>query len=248
MKVLVVAGGGAIFQRLAQELAAEIGDSHTVVLAREDQAASLGAVLKQRVRRSGLLKAIDQLAFKAFDMWVLRRRREAQARERLDPKLPLSTLPALNSAEGMSELRRGDYDLVVGIATSIISPAALAIPRHGFINIHPGVLPEYRGTGNLWAVVNRDWQRIGCTVHWMTERIDVGRIIAIEYLHNWPPDLWGLHEAAMRAGCRALAACLRSGALLHTSIDVSDRRSGYFGWYGFIDYLRFKWAIARRKP
>jgi methionyl-tRNA formyltransferase len=148
----------------------------------------------------------------------------------------------------MSELRRGDYDLVVGIATSIIPPAALSIPQHGFINIHPGVLPEYRGTGNLWAVVNRDWQRIGCTVHWMTERIDVGRIVAIEVLRDWPHDLWGLHEAAMRAGCRALAACLRSGTLLHAQIDVSGRCSGYFGWYGFVDYLRFKWAIACRQP
>ena len=248
MKVLVVAGGSAIFQRLAQELAAEIGHAHAVTLAREDQTVALGSVWKQRLRRSGFFKAIDQLAFKAFDMWVLRRRREAQASARLDPQLPLASLPALSSAAGMAELRRGGYDVVIGIATSIVSPAALSIPRHGFVNVHPGVLPEYRGTGNLWAVINRDWRRIGCTVHWMTERIDAGGIIAIEHLRDWPSDLWGLHEAALRAGCRALAASLISGALLNTRIDVSGRESRYFGWYGFVDYLRFKRALRHREP
>lgn len=247
MKLLVVAGGNAIFQRLAQELAAEIGPAHTVVLASERQDIGLRDVFRQRVRRSGWVRAIDQLAFKAFDMALLRRACEARAERALDPGRPLTIVPPLNSPEGLAELERGDYDIVVGIAPSIIGPAALAIPRHGFINIHPGVLPEYRGTGNLWAVVRRDWGRIGCTVHWMTERIDAGRIIAIEHLQEWPDDLWGLHEAALRAGCRALAERLNAGDVLETRIDVSGRSSAYYGWYGFIDYLRFRRALAQRR-
>ena len=247
MKLLVVAGGNAIFQRLAQELAAAIGPAHTVVLASERQDIGLAQVFRQRVRRSGWVRAIDQLAFKAFDMWLLRRECEARAERALDPGRSLTILPPLNSPEGQAELQRGQYDIVIGIAPSIIGSAALAIPRHGFINVHPGVLPEYRGTGNLWAVVRRDWGRVGCTVHWMTERIDVGRIIAIEHLPDWPGDLWGLNEAALRAGCRALADRLNAGDILEAQVDVGGRPSAYYGWYGFADYLRFRRALAQRR-
>lgn len=246
MRFAVVAGHHVIFQRLAQELAGSIADGHEVVLATEVAPLSPSAVWRQRVRRSGVAGAVDQLAFKAFDMLWLRRREQAQARRTLDPARPLEPVAALNSPEGLAWLRRGRFDVVVGLATSIIGDEALAVPRLGFVNLHPGVLPAYRGTGNLWPVVRRDWQQVGCTVHWMTRRIDVGRIVAIVRLADWPDDLWGLHVTALRAGIRALADIVRRGALLDTEVDVTGQPSGYYGWYGFGDYLRFRRALAQR--
>lgn len=246
MKLLIVAGDHVIFHRLAQELADGIGAPHELTLATESVRLSPRAIWRQRVRRSGVWRALDQLLFKAFDMLWLRRDEEAEARRSIDPTRPFVRIPTLHSPEGLEWLRQGHFDVVIGLATSIIGAQALALPRHGFINIHPGVLPAYRGTGNLWPVLRRDWKQVGCTVHWMTREIDVGRILAVVRLDRWPDGLWALHVAALRAGCAALADIIQRGKLLDAQWEVTGEASGYYGWYGFMDYLRFRRAQAGR--
>ena len=48
---------------------------------------------------------------------------------------------------------------------------------HGVINVHPGLLPFYRGCSCVeWAVINND--RVYLTAHYMTSEYDAGPIIA----------------------------------------------------------------------
>jgi len=247
MKFLIVAGDSVIFQQLAQELFAAIGESHEVEVATESAGVGALKVFRQRIRKSGLLRGIDQFAFKAFDLFFLRRQQERSARRQWNKSIPVARIPPLNSPAGVAHLRQGHFDAVICIASSIIGKEALATPKHGFINIHPGVLPLYRGTGNLWAVLNRDWENIGCTVHWMTEKIDAGKIIAIERLQRIPASLWDIHIEAMRVGIAALARIIRSGSLPDAQVDVSAQSGRYYGWYGFIDYIRFAMILAGRR-
>lgn len=59
-----------------------------------------------------------------------------------------------------------------------IPPALLAIPTFGFVNLHPSLLPAYRGPAPLfWQL--RDGLRIsGLTAHWMDANFDTGDIVA----------------------------------------------------------------------
>ena len=51
----------------------------------------------------------------------------------------------------------------------------------GIINIHPGVLPYYRGcTCPEWTLFNKD--ALGITAHYIDEDYDSGKIIAIKFL------------------------------------------------------------------
>lgn len=53
-----------------------------------------------------------------------------------------------------------------------------SVPQ-GVINVHPGVLPKYRGASCVeWAIYNDD--RVGNTAHFMSEGYDEGPIIQIE--------------------------------------------------------------------
>ena len=53
----------------------------------------------------------------------------------------------------------------------------LSAPPMGFINIHPSLLPKYRGpVPVLWAVFNNE-ARIGVTLHYIDKGIDSGDII-----------------------------------------------------------------------
>lgn len=247
MKLLIVTGSNIIFKALGQELCEAVGNSHEVEFIVEIGSPSPWNLLWTRIKKHGLLKATDQFLFKIFDLLVLRKRQEAAAKIRWNATTAFRSMPSLNSPEGLGYLRTGKFDAVICIASSIIGREALEILPDKFINIHPGVLPAYRGTGNLWAVVNKDWRNIGCTVHRMTEKIDVGDIVAIERLQQVPGDLWSIHVSALRAGLHSLAAIIRGEGLQRTAIDISGQPSCYYGWYGFMDYWRFRRALSNHR-
>lgn len=50
--------------------------------------------------------------------------------------------------------------------------------KGGFINIHPSLLPEYRGPNPYSSVIINDEKETGVTLHFMDETFDTGDIIA----------------------------------------------------------------------
>jgi len=60
-----------------------------------------------------------------------------------------------------------------------ITNSILEVIKNGVINIHPGILPMYRGCSCVeWAIYNDD--PIGNTAHFMDQNYDAGPIIDIE--------------------------------------------------------------------
>lgn len=50
--------------------------------------------------------------------------------------------------------------------------------RYGALNVHPSLLPKYRGPSPIpWAIRNGD-RDLGMTIHRMTEKMDAGPILA----------------------------------------------------------------------
>ncbi len=52
----------------------------------------------------------------------------------------------------------------------------LAIPKHGFLNLHPSLLPRYRGPAPLFWQFRAGERWTGVTVHWMDASLDTGDI------------------------------------------------------------------------
>lgn len=53
----------------------------------------------------------------------------------------------------------------------------LDVPKHGFINIHPSLLPKYRGGNPYSTVIINGEAETGVTLHFMDEGFDTGDII-----------------------------------------------------------------------
>jgi len=70
-------------------------------------------------------------------------------------------------------------DLIIVAAYSQILPKSiLDIPRYGCLNIHPSLLPKYRGPSPIqYAILNGD-EETGVTIIKMTDKIDAGPIVA----------------------------------------------------------------------
>tara|TARA_Y100000590_G_scaffold21955_1_gene25374 strand:- start:914 stop:1477 length:564 start_codon:yes stop_codon:yes gene_type:complete len=49
--------------------------------------------------------------------------------------------------------------------------------RNKIINIHPSLLPKYKGLNTHKRVLNRKEKYSGCTVHYVTSKLDSGKII-----------------------------------------------------------------------
>lgn len=77
----------------------------------------------------------------------------------------------------------------------------LSIPSMGFVNIHPSLLPKYRGSmPTLWALFNNE-KEVGSTIHYIDECIDTGDIIAQKKC-ALPRNITGyrLHTNLMKIG------------------------------------------------
>jgi methionyl-tRNA formyltransferase len=80
-------------------------------------------------------------------------------------------------------------DLILSLYyRDIIPKHVLEIPEHGGVNIHPSLLPKYRGVLSVpWAMFNGD-DKTGYTYHYMTEDVDTGNIIHQQETEILPDD------------------------------------------------------------
>jgi methionyl-tRNA formyltransferase len=85
---------------------------------------------------------------------------------------------SLKSDEIDSKLRESDADAVVVVAYGKMIPTRLfEIPQHGFVNLHPSLLPRHRGPSPIqWAVVCGD-RATGVTTMQIDEGMDTGPIL-----------------------------------------------------------------------
>lgn len=76
------------------------------------------------------------------------------------------------------EIRNLEPDLVCVVSYGVILPKSfLKIPKLGCINVHPSMLPKYRGSAPIqWAVLNGD-KTTGVTIMYLNEKMDAGDII-----------------------------------------------------------------------
>lgn len=62
-----------------------------------------------------------------------------------------------------------------------ISTHCLNAVGRGLVSVHPGIMPEYRGSCNVeWAILNND--RVGNTVFFMNGELDAGPILKSQFV------------------------------------------------------------------
>ena len=82
----------------------------------------------------------------------------------------------------------------------ILSPSFINSFPHQIINIHPSLLPKYKGLNAVKQALESNDTVTGCTVHYVTEDLDAGEIIMQEEVCILPYDTEGsltkvIHQA-----------------------------------------------------
>jgi methionyl-tRNA formyltransferase len=106
-----------------------------------------------------------------------------------DYRIPVYALRRPLAAEAVVLVQGHAPDaVVVACFPWLIPPGLLAVPRHGFWNVHPSLLPAHRGPEPLfWSLRSGDF---GVSIHKMDERFDSGPLaaqaaFAIDDKVNW---------------------------------------------------------------
>lgn len=93
--------------------------------------------------------------------------------------LPVLEVAGLADARVRAALAALRPDLIcVACFPHLLPPSLCALPRHGAFNLHPSLLPAYRGPAPLFWVFHDGLERAGVTVHLMERRADSGAIVA----------------------------------------------------------------------
>ena len=114
--------------------------------------------------------------------------------------------PSVRAEAFVSELAALSPDLLAVVSYGKILPRpVLDLPRLGAVNIHPSLLPAYRGPSPIqWAVVNME-KTTGVTSIYMDEGMDSGDIILSVATDIGPDENAGaLHDRLALMGARLL--------------------------------------------
>lgn len=93
---------------------------------------------------------------------------------------PLMELDHINSPAGINLVQSINPELIISIRFGkILKSPILSMPSKGVLNLHSGLLPDYRGVmATFWALFNGE-EEIGTTLHWISDAsIDTGEVIS----------------------------------------------------------------------
>lgn len=117
-----------------------------------------------------------------------------------------------------------NFDLFVVSAYGVIIPkTVLNIPKYGTLNIHPSLLPKWRGSSPLQSALLKD-EVTGVSIMLMDEKMDHGPIIdqALTYTDTWPIPLHTLSKITAKQGAQMIAELLPE--FISGNIDVQEQQ------------------------
>jgi methionyl-tRNA formyltransferase len=92
--------------------------------------------------------------------------------------IPWRDSTTLSGEYGLKLLRKASPDLIlVATFNEILRPPVLSLPRLGVVNLHPSLLPKYRGPCPTHAALLNGDDVTGVTVHYVTDRLDAGDVL-----------------------------------------------------------------------
>jgi methionyl-tRNA formyltransferase len=144
--------------------------------------------------------------------------------------VPTTAVQNPNDPSFVAELKALEIDVLLSFQPWILHPPILSVAQRAALNIHTGILPGFRGLRPVFRMMSAGLSELGVTVHTMTRKIDVGRIVHIERFAVTPnssviENNRLAYVAAARAALRALDKVECGGGL---SGEIIPADSPYF--------------------
>ncbi|MGB0805459.1 MAG: methionyl-tRNA formyltransferase [Salibacteraceae bacterium] len=115
----------------------------------------------------------------------------------------------LKNPEFIQTLESLEADIFVVVAFRMLPEVVWNMPKHGTVNVHGSLLPQYRGAAPInWAIINGD-KETGVTVFRLKHEIDTGDILMRKSVEISKTDnASSVHDKLMVIGAEALLESL----------------------------------------
>jgi hypothetical protein len=230
-----------------------------IIVVREPRA-RLWRRIRREVKRVGILRFMDVLAFRAYYRMSLARQDSEWIQATLHGLLQqYSDIPSScrvletqspNSAEALTMLRETQPHLILARCKNILRERVFKTALTGTFVMHPGVCPEYRNAhGCFWALARRDLNNVGMTLLQIDVGVDTGPVYGY---YKYPYD--ERHESHIVIQNRVVfdnLDALRDKFLeilngKAQTIDTAGRRSRAWGQPWLTSYVGWKLAARQR--
>lgn len=175
-RILLVIPDDVCFRRIAAEAVQKLAQSFAAVSVVAHLPEKPLIDFAKRTRKVGAPRAIDELLHVYLEArcspWD-----KAIERHGLCSELEAVTqINFLDSPDFGKFLALRKFDLLVGVGCAYLPVYQMPLGTMA-VNIHPGILPRYRGVGNPEALLGNDHSNMGVSIHLMAKRIDDGGIL-----------------------------------------------------------------------
>jgi methionyl-tRNA formyltransferase len=128
-------------------------------------------------------------------------------------RVGLEPAVVIDGKEIPEELYNTDWDFfLVASYGKLLKKELLDLPKHGCINIHPSLLPKFRGPSPYVSAILADERQTGVSLMLMAEKMDAGPILAQARIEiadeDWPPKGLLLSQMLFTEGVNLLAEVL----------------------------------------
>ena len=136
-----------------------------------------------------------------------------------------------NSTEFKKEILKLNADIIlVGTWSEKLDKELIELPRIATINVHPSLLPKYRGPNPYLQTIWHREKYSGVTFHLMTEKLDAGPILAqakVEILNiDTGKELRNKTVFCTRLLCEELLNRLKNGCV--APVEQNESESTYY--------------------
>jgi methionyl-tRNA formyltransferase len=131
---------------------------------------------------------------------------------------------SVNTSECVAQIEALNPDLLVVVAFGqLLKKSVLDISKHGVLNVHPSILPKYRGPAPIqWAIID-GCSETGVSIMLLDEGLDTGDILQIEQVVIDPEETAGmLHDRLSILGAQLLVDTINQLSNNSISPDPQD--------------------------
>ena len=163
-------------------------------------------------------------------------------------EIPVYQVNRLAAAETQDVFTQWQADIAcVACFPKRIPASLLSVPRRGFLNIHPSLLPYYRGPYPLFWMLRDGARHFGVTIHFMDDQLDTGDIAAQAEV-DLPDGISGeeADSALARNGAELLLSVLHLLEKDHLVRHAQPPGGSYFGVPQAADFeIQTSWSAQR---
>ena len=192
-----------------------------LILGVQDSGAEIVGVFRyEDTKRSKLLGIIGDCFNPALEVTLIKRHKLRQIR-----------MKSANSEEFQKLMIKLNVDLII-VCTwkERISPKTFNIPRIATVNVHPSLLPKYRGPNPYMQTIIHGEEYSGVTIHLMNESYDAGAILKQEKIPILETDTSKeLRERTVRKAREIICDFIQElNEKILTPVNQDDRYATYF--------------------